>query len=96
MTIEVESIAFHRNGVSGEGFHVVTFFDVDRPMVGVVFESKGSVAVFERDLLGQGQIAFGINSWRGDLYERELRTVIQEWEGSGRSDPSGTVFVKDL
>lgn len=81
--ITVERIDYHRNGVSGEGFHVVAFVanpeyagEVDQNMFAVVFEDRGHCAVFDRDLLGQGTIEFGANSWRGDNFEPLLREVI--------------------
>jgi hypothetical protein len=97
--IEIEQVAYHRNGISGIGFHVVTFtaaFEGEKPreMVGVVFpypydeENDGAdlmayrrsdnpcTAVFDRKLLGEGVIAFGANSWRGDRYDKDLRDAI--------------------
>lgn len=71
-------IAYHRNGVGGNGFHVLTFHDSElkKDMVGIVFDEPGSVAVFDRKLLGEGVIEFGVNSWRGDSFEPALRAVI--------------------
>lgn len=89
--IDVEEVAYHRNGVGGEGFHVVKFRgelaegpDGDTHMVAVVFDEPGAVAVFDRELLGMGMIAFGQNSWRGDNYEEVLRAAIDRYE-LGRS-----------
>jgi hypothetical protein len=79
----VERIAYHRNGVGGEGFYVLAFRGTDRDdkglkrdMVGVVFPEPGHVAVFDRDMLATGEIGFGVNSWRGDQYEPELRAAL--------------------
>jgi hypothetical protein len=79
---KVKEIAYHRNGIGGEGFHVVTFHcnENHSDMVGVVFEGPGRVAVFDRDLLGKGVIEFAVNSWRGDEFEPSLREVIEKWE----------------
>jgi hypothetical protein len=81
MIIKVEKIDYHRNGVGGNGFNVVTFtYKYERltiNMVAVVFEEKGNVAVFDRDLLGKGVIEFGQNSWRGDNFEAALRKAIE-------------------
>jgi hypothetical protein len=41
----------------------------------VMFEEGGHTAVLDVDLLAQGVIAFGVNSWRGDRYEGMLRDV---------------------
>jgi hypothetical protein len=74
-------VAYHRNGVSGEGFHIITFHNNEDhiDMVGIVFEGSGQVAVFDRKLLGEGVIEFRQNSWRGDSFEPSLREVIAEW-----------------
>ena len=74
----IHKVAFHRNGVFGDGFHVVTFTpfaDVATPgprfsgnhlFVGVVFAERGCVAVLDATLAAEDTIEFGENSWRGD------------------------------
>ena len=47
-------------------------------MLGVVFQQEYHVAVFNLDKLALGNIAFGVNSWRGDHYEPYLRKAIVE------------------
>lgn len=83
MITKIEGVAFHRNGISGAPFSVVTFVIREegqlRRMVGVVFDEPYHVAVFDRDLIGQGDIRFGHNSWRGDRYEDDLRHSIARW-----------------
>ena len=77
MKLHIEQIQFHRNGISGAPFHAVIFRDPDEGrMLGVVFEEKYHVAVFNLDKLAIGNITFGVNSWRGDQYEPPLRTAI--------------------
>jgi hypothetical protein len=77
MKLLIEQIDRHRNGVSGAPFHVLIFRDPDEgPMVGIVFDQKCHVAVFNLDKLVIGNIAFGVNSWRGDRYEPHLRKAI--------------------
>jgi hypothetical protein len=101
--IKIECVDHHRNGVGGMPFHVVTFrADVDSeknvPFVATVFdyyEHKEAteyrnpyVAVLRRDLVGEGDIRFGYNSWRGDRYAPALYEAIDkhmaeqdaEWE----------------
>jgi len=78
--IKILEVAFHRNGVAGEGFHVVRFKSDDQTMVGIVFETSGNVAVMDIDLLHQGVIAFTENSWRGDVFEPCLRQAIERYE----------------
>ena len=79
--ISVQEVAYHRNGIGGEGFHVVTFDSGLHELVGVVFEGEGRVAVFDRRRLGVGTIAFGDNSWRGDQFEVALRRAIKKENG---------------
>ena len=89
--MNIQEIAYHRNGVSGEPFYVVSFSDpdavgempgADGEMVAVVFdidadEPSWRTAVLDRELLGAGVIAFAENSWRGDHYDRDLRQAIR-------------------
>lgn len=88
---KIEEVVYHRNGICGTPFHVVTFRQFEDPkltpdeqpkMVAIVFEGRGQVAVFNRELLGRGVIEFGLmedggNSWRGDQFESELRAAIR-------------------
>ena len=77
MKPRIENIQHHRNGISGAPFHVLIFRDPDEGrMLGIVFEQEHHVAVFNLDKLAVGNIAFGVNSWRGDSYEPSLRTAI--------------------
>ena len=79
MTIHIEQIQSHRNGICGSPFHVLIFRDPDEGrMLGIVFEEMHHVAVFNLDKLALGNIAFGVNSWRGDHYEPYLRSAISE------------------
>lgn len=74
--MKVKYVDYHRNGVGGTGFHVVMFTEEGRNMLGVVFPEQGSCAVFDADLIGNGDVRFLHNSWRGDHYEDELRAAI--------------------
>ena len=77
MKLSIENIQRHRNGISGAPFHVLLFRDADEGrMLGVVFDQEHHVAVFNLDKLAAGNIAFGVNSWRGDCYEPTLRRAI--------------------
>lgn len=81
MKIVIESIQYHRNGISGAPFHVVLFADSGEEgsrKLAVVFDSPWHTAVLDVGKLTQGDIAFGSNSWRGDHYERPLRRAILE------------------
>lgn len=91
--LTIHEIAHHRNGVGGEDFHVVTFACPEGgEMIGILFgletdhdevKWNGRCAVLNRDLLADGVIKFGRNSWRGDQYEAELREAIEYEEKHG-------------
>lgn len=88
----LESLDYHRNGVSGAGFWAVLFKsrevykgmrDPDRwrNMVGVLFDSDEvthpkACAILDRDDLAKGIVKFGVNSWRGDRYVEGLRFFV--------------------
>lgn len=81
---EIEEIDYHRNGISGEGFHAVRFRADDgdhklRHFLGIVFEESGYCAVICLDYLPM----YGVdtpNHWRGDVFETELRKCIKRAE----------------
>jgi hypothetical protein len=71
--------AHHRNGICGAPFHGVLFEDVDDEntrKIGILFEKSYHCAVLDVGKLSQGNIAFGFNSYRGDVFEESLRAVL--------------------
>lgn len=81
MIKKVIDVAYHRNGISGTGFHVVLFIDREtkQKMIGVVVTGDNNphnAFVLSVDKLADDDIAFGSNSWRGDNYSQELKAVI--------------------
>jgi glycyl-tRNA synthetase (class II) len=75
---KVIEIVYHRNGISGTGFHVVKFLTEGKtPMMAVVFPTEGHVSVFDSASLEAGTIN---NPFRGDHFEAELRQAIAESE----------------
>lgn len=76
-------VSRHRNGIGGEPFAVVTF---DTPeaagrMVGIVFDEPGAVAVLNVPRLLYDDTAFAQgNSWRGDVFEWELRRAVDDYD----------------
>lgn len=68
--------ASHRNGVGGNPFRVAVVKDGndhDHKLV-IMFEDQYSTAVLSLDQLFSNQtIAFGENSYRGDLFDDALR-----------------------
>lgn len=85
MYIEVEQIDYHCNGVCGEPFHVVKFQAHGERLLATVFDGgeeqtkpfNPRVAVFNRDKLANGDIAFGSNSYSGDVYADTLYLAIK-------------------
>ena len=74
---------YHRNGVSGNGFHAAVFDWKDpeqaetRRMVAIVFPEQGDCAVLDVAETLTGNVAFARgNSWRGDHFEPWLRKQI--------------------
>jgi hypothetical protein len=79
----IVAIEYHRNGISGAPFHVMVFQDHGEESsrkVGIVFDSPYHVAVLDIAKLADGNIAFGSNSWRGDVFEPELRIAIEKYD----------------
>ena len=91
--MKLKSVAYHRNGVAGEGFHAIAFTDkidgVKRDMIASVFSQHGCVSVMDAVMAAAGNVERGINSWRGDDYEPQLRQWIEQyWQ---REDRMATV-----
>ena len=83
--LTILEVAYHRNGISGEGFHAVRFIDPaegNDVMLGIVFKEPGYVAVLSVNMLAgldqEATVAFGVNSYRGDVYAPALRRAIKE------------------
>jgi len=70
----VLEVDYQRNGVSGEGFHVVKFTDARGTFIGIIFEASKTVAVVNPLDLH--------DHWRGDSFEPGLRAVVANWEAS--------------
>jgi hypothetical protein len=67
---------YHRNGICGAPFHVFLFDDVgdeNTRKVGILFEARHHCAVLDVAKLTASDIAFGSNSYRGDVFEEALR-----------------------
>jgi hypothetical protein len=81
--LKILSIDHHRNGIDGAPFNVVLFEDEGPDasrMLAVVFGKEHHCAVLDVAKVSAGDITFGSNSWRGDIYERVLREAIKGWE----------------
>jgi len=77
VSINIVDWAYHRNGISGAPFHVVLFDDVEDEntrKIGILFGERYHCAVLDVAKLSEGNIAFGFNSYRGDVFEDALRS----------------------
>lgn len=80
MNITVQEIAYHRNGIAGEGFHVVRFTHARQRMLAIVFATPGQCAVLDATLLADNCISMASgNAWRGDMFEPALRQAITRY-----------------
>lgn len=79
MKLHFDMIHPHANGKTAEPFHAAIFRrGKDRWMLGIVFQPKKHVAIFNLDALLLNCIAPDNNSWRGDRFEPHLRKAIQQ------------------
>lgn len=99
--IKIEQVEYHRNGVGGEGFYAITFEDEENGrMVATVFpeyqfgpdgeelpvKGCGRTAVYSIPGLVESGVEFGVNSWRGDVYETALIDAINDRIGLQRAE----------
>ena len=78
MELDIITRAFHRNGVGGAPFNVYIAKDDegDTKLI-VAFDDKECTAVFSLERLAHGDIEFGSNSWRGDVYRWALDQALE-------------------
>jgi hypothetical protein len=84
--LSVHNVAYHRNGIGGEGFYIVLFQDTehnpDGRMVAIHFPHDQDIytAILDIDQLAAGNIAFAEgNSWHGDYYHPFMTEVIRHY-----------------
>lgn len=100
---KINSIEFHRNGVGGDPFSVVSFSDSDGELRGIVFEmplveDPDQVAYSVPNEPFSGVAVIRPNDpqakFRGDYFARALRQVIADYESHldqlWRDDPEWT------
>ena len=87
--ITITAIAYHRNGVFGNGFHVVLFTQGRglgrQQFAAFVFEEPGNIAItapyaLHEGIIDQDRTKEPINSWRGDEFEPVIRQAIAQWD----------------
>lgn len=88
--IKLKSIAYHRNGIAGEGFHVVLFSarvtTKWRNMVATAFDGEGRIAILDVDMAAAGNVTFGENSWRYEHYADAILGWIKAYRDGGTAD----------
>lgn len=99
--LKLIAVAHHRNGCFGRPFYAVTFRWKDsgrtRLMAATVFydlESEdgevhpcnGHLAVLDAGLAAEGNVEFGVNSWRADEFEPQLRQWIAQYQLRARQE----------
>lgn len=80
MNIDIINFDHHRNGVSGHPFKIYLVDDHDYGDLKVVImfdDSPDHVAALSIDQLAKGDISFGSNSWRGDMYASAIRRFLE-------------------
>jgi len=93
MKLKIKKASWHRNGISGMGFYAIIFDDLEqkKTMVASLFDEAGYCAVYAIEELNQENIEFAQgNSWRGDIYEEDLRPLLEQYikaKGSNRLGP---------
>lgn len=96
--MKLKTLAYHRNGVNGDGFWAVAFTwrgGLKKPldMVATVFESNehdglevhpctGRLAVLDAGLASRGVVSTRFNGWRGDDFEPQLRQWIAQHQAA--------------
>lgn len=77
------TVAYHRNGSEGNGFYVVAFESpIDgelRQFVATVFSGEGNIAILDRDLLANGVIEFGRNSWQYESFKDGILAAVERY-----------------
>lgn len=94
--LEVVDISWHRNGISGVGFYAILFKNKDERnelFVAALYDAPGYCSVLRvADLSDPTKgVRFGINSWRGDYYEPELRRLAAAWGETNRIGPFSAI-----
>ena len=79
---EIEEIEYHRNGVSGEGFHIVKFISPsDGPMVAILFRGEHDEDEDKADKEKEGSNGRCAVFNRDKLKEDDFRFFYNSWRG---------------
>lgn len=79
--LKFKNVQYHRNGVSGEPFFCAVVHDKENgDMLITYFQGMPELccAVYKFDLFPD--ITFGVNSWRGDNYNKPMDKAIVEYQ----------------
>ncbi len=75
--MNIISTDHHRNGISGCPFTIHLIQEGDDTKVVIMFNGHPDcVAVLSVDQLAKGDIFFGSNSWRGDVYAHKISKLV--------------------
>ena len=83
---DIVDTASHRNGVGGIPFRVAIVDDGESRKVVILFPERYACAVLDIAKLAAGDIVFGSNSWRGDVYDDAIRTKLDKKFGYTLND----------
>lgn len=78
--IRVQTVDYHRNGVAGEGFFLVTFREGRATKVAVRFTNGDGADRFDNGRCAVLDPANPTAKWRGDYYQSAVDAAILEWE----------------
>lgn len=89
--MKIENVAYHRNGVSGNGFHVVRFHDgrglKAKSMIAVVFGDRHNIAVLQES---------SDDRFDGPYFEDAVRLAILAFEEKRAAGPLLPEEIRDL
>lgn len=94
---KIIDVSWHRNGIGGVGFYAILFTEEGELMVATLFDEIGYCAVYNVNRLAAKDIAFGSNSYRGDVFESKLRPLVEEFlskKGTNRIGPFSVPAMK--
>lgn len=81
--VQIMAVARHRNGGTGRPFTAILFDFEGRRMLGIVFEGDTTdTAVVDVGMAAEGEVGYGVNSWRGD----EFSPFLSQWARRARRD----------
>jgi hypothetical protein len=83
--LHLTDISHHRNGCTGVSFYVILFRDgLKDQRMAIKFDDQGDgniyTAVLDTEKLADGDIDFGSNSFRGDVFDKQITEWCEKYE----------------